>query len=103
MAHNDQLVPTPGNTLRSTFENNVNRILNDARDKTGSCAQKSLSEFNNFKVRDRPDAFFRVSTIFFFFKHLFTYDLINKGECSVETTERFSFNPSAPSRVENDP
>ena len=50
MAHNDQLVPTPGNTLRSTFENNVNRILNDARDKTGSCAQKSLSEFNNFKV-----------------------------------------------------
>ena len=49
MAHNDQLVPTPGNTLRSTFENNVNRILNDARDKTGSCAQKSRSEFNNFK------------------------------------------------------
>lgn len=27
----------------------VNRILNDARDKTGSKAQKSLSEFNNFK------------------------------------------------------
>ncbi|CAG5111359.1 Oidioi.mRNA.OKI2018_I69.chr2.g5675.t1.cds [Oikopleura dioica] len=49
-AHNDQLVPTPGNTLRSTFENKVNRILNDARDKTGSCAQKSLSEFNSFKV-----------------------------------------------------
>ena len=49
-AHNDELEPTPGNTLRTTFENNVNRILNDARDKTGGSAQKSLSEFNNFKV-----------------------------------------------------
>ena len=39
-----------GNTLRQTFENQVNRILNEARDKTGSSAQKSLSEFNNFKV-----------------------------------------------------
>lgn len=49
-AHNDELDPTPGNTLRQTFENQVNRILNDARDKTGSKAQKSLSEFNNFKA-----------------------------------------------------
>ena len=49
-AHNDDLEPTPGNTLRQTFENQVNRILNDARDKTGSKAQKSLSEFNNFKA-----------------------------------------------------
>ena len=49
-AHNDELEPTPGNTLRQTFENNVNRILNDARDKTGGSAQKSLSEYNNFKV-----------------------------------------------------
>ncbi|KAI2810971.1 DNA-directed RNA polymerase II subunit RPB1 [Blomia tropicalis] len=48
-AHNDELEPTPGNTLRQTFENQVNRILNDARDKTGASAQKSLSEFNNFK------------------------------------------------------
>ncbi|CAJ0585840.1 unnamed protein product, partial [Mesorhabditis spiculigera] len=48
-AHNDDLEPTPGNTLRQTFENMVNRILNDARDRTGSSAQKSLSEFNNFK------------------------------------------------------
>ena len=39
-----------GNTLRQTFENQVNRILNEARDKTGSSAQKSLSDFNNFKV-----------------------------------------------------
>ncbi|XP_071838270.1 DNA-directed RNA polymerase II subunit RPB1-like isoform X1 [Apostichopus japonicus] len=49
-AHNDELEPTPGNTLRATFENQVNRILNDARDKTGGSAQKSLSEFNNFKT-----------------------------------------------------
>ena len=28
----------------------VNKLLNEARDKTGSSAQKSLSEFNNFKV-----------------------------------------------------
>ena len=48
-AHNDELEPTPGNTLRQTFENQVNRILNDARDKTGSSAQKSLSDYNNFK------------------------------------------------------
>lgn len=49
-AHNDKLVPTPGNTLRQTFENHVNKILNEARDDTGSAAQKSLSEFNNFKA-----------------------------------------------------
>jgi DNA-directed RNA polymerase II subunit RPB1 len=48
-AHNDELVCTPGNTIRNTFENHVNKILNDARDKTGGLAQKSLSEFNNFK------------------------------------------------------
>ena len=49
-AHSDQLEATPGNTLRQTFENQVNRILNDARDKTGASAKKSLTEFNNFKV-----------------------------------------------------
>lgn len=49
-AHNDELESTPGNTLRQTFENHVNRILNDARDRTGSAAQRSLSEFNNFKA-----------------------------------------------------
>ncbi|XP_041482735.1 DNA-directed RNA polymerase II subunit RPB1-like [Lytechinus variegatus] len=49
-AHNDELTPTPGNTLRQTFENQVNRLLNEARDKTGGSAQKSLSEFNNFKT-----------------------------------------------------
>ena len=49
-AHNDKLVPTPGNTLRQTFENQVNKILNEARDETGSAAQKFLSSFNNFKA-----------------------------------------------------
>lgn len=48
-AHSNQLEPTPGNTLRQTFENKVNRILNECRDQTGAEAQKSLSEFNNFK------------------------------------------------------
>lgn len=49
-AHSDELEATPGNTLRQTFENQVNRILNDARDKTGGSAKRSLTEFNNFKV-----------------------------------------------------
>ncbi|GMR32516.1 hypothetical protein PMAYCL1PPCAC_02711 [Pristionchus mayeri] len=49
-AHNDELEQTPGNSLKQTFENRVNQILNDARDRTGSSAQKSLSEFNNFKA-----------------------------------------------------
>uniref|UniRef100_A0AC35TVV7 DNA-directed RNA polymerase subunit n=1 Tax=Rhabditophanes sp. KR3021 TaxID=114890 RepID=A0AC35TVV7_9BILA len=48
-AHNDDLACTPGNSLRQTFENQVNRILNDARDRTGSSAQNSLTEFNNLK------------------------------------------------------
>ena len=49
-AHSLDLEATPGNTLRQTFENHVNRILNDARDKTGASAKRSLTEFNNFKV-----------------------------------------------------
>ena len=49
-AHNNELEPTPGNTLRQTFENQVNTILNEARDRTGGSAQKSLSDFNNFKI-----------------------------------------------------
>ena len=49
-AHSCELEATPGNTLRQTFENQVNRILNDARDKTGGSAKRSLTEFNNFKV-----------------------------------------------------
>ncbi|KAF1745139.1 hypothetical protein MXB_4093 [Myxobolus squamalis] len=49
-AHNNELKTTPGNTLKQTFENEVNKILNSCRDSTGSCAQKSLSIYNNFKT-----------------------------------------------------
>ncbi|XP_022791172.1 DNA-directed RNA polymerase II subunit RPB1-like [Stylophora pistillata] len=49
-AHNDGLEPTPGNTLRQTFENQMNRILNDCLDKTGGNVLKSLPEYNNFKA-----------------------------------------------------
>ena len=42
-AHNDDLESKPGNTLRQTFEYEVNKILNDARERTGSSAQMSLS------------------------------------------------------------
>lgn len=60
-AHNDELEPTPGNTLRQTFENQVNCILNDARDKTGKSAQNSLSEFNAFKSMVVSGNFLRFS------------------------------------------
>ncbi|KAI5749164.1 hypothetical protein M8J76_005108 [Diaphorina citri] len=52
-AHNMDLEPTPDNSIlsyRQTFENQVNRILNDARDKTGGSAKKSLTEYNNLKA-----------------------------------------------------
>ena len=49
-AYKSELEPITGNTLRQTFENQVNYILNAARDKTGSSTQKSLSDFNNFKT-----------------------------------------------------
>lgn len=49
-AHNMQMEASPGNSLRQTFENQVNRILNDARDKTGSSAKNSLTEYNNLKI-----------------------------------------------------
>ena len=37
-------------SLGQTFENIVNGLLNRARDKTGSLAQSSLSDFNQFKA-----------------------------------------------------
>lgn len=67
-AHTDELEPTPGNTLRQTFENQVNRILNDARDRTGGSAQRSLSEFNNFKsmvVSGSKGSKINISQVFF--------------------------------------
>ena len=49
-AVNDELKPTSGNTLRQTFENQVNHILNDCQDKISGSTLKSLSEYNNFKA-----------------------------------------------------
>eukprot|EP00123_Amoebidium_parasiticum_P017765 comp23981_c2_seq2/m.42567 comp23981_c2_seq2/g.42567 ORF comp23981_c2_seq2/g.42567 comp23981_c2_seq2/m.42567 type:complete len:1766 (-) comp23981_c2_seq2:210-5507(-) len=49
-AQQNQLEPTPGNSLRQTFENEVNRILNNARDTSGKKAQEFLSDFNNMKA-----------------------------------------------------
>ncbi len=49
-AHRDQLESEPGNSIRQTFENTINKHLNDARKKTGSSAQDSLSDFNQFKA-----------------------------------------------------
>ncbi|CAF2990482.1 unnamed protein product [Rotaria sp. Silwood2] len=48
-AHKNSLELSPGNSLRQTFENIINGLLNSARDHTGSLAQKSLSDFNQFK------------------------------------------------------
>ncbi|CAF3875482.1 unnamed protein product [Rotaria sp. Silwood1] len=48
--HRDSLELSPGNSLRQTFENVVNGLLNSARDKTGLLAKRSLSDFNQFKA-----------------------------------------------------
>lgn len=45
-AHRDSFEPSPGNSLRQTFENMLKGLLNSARDNTDSSAQKSLSDFN---------------------------------------------------------
>ncbi|BBN08768.1 DNA-directed RNA polymerase II subunit RPB1 [Marchantia polymorpha subsp. ruderalis] len=49
-AQEKQLEAQPGRTMMESFENNVNRVLNNARDEAGSSAQKSLSESNNLKA-----------------------------------------------------
>ncbi|KAK3823717.1 MAG: LOW QUALITY PROTEIN: beta and beta-prime subunits of DNA dependent RNA-polymerase [Linnemannia elongata] len=48
-AQQDKLECKPGMTLRETFESNVNRALNTARDDAGKMAQQSLREDNNVK------------------------------------------------------
>lgn len=48
-AHNDRLKPQPGMTIRESFEAGVNLALNQARDKAGQHAQKSLKDDNNVK------------------------------------------------------
>ncbi|CAF5122523.1 unnamed protein product, partial [Rotaria sp. Silwood1] len=50
LSHHDQLVSERSNSLRQTFENMVNRHLNDAHKRTGSSAQNSLSNFNQLKA-----------------------------------------------------
>ncbi|CAF3252709.1 unnamed protein product [Rotaria sp. Silwood2] len=49
-SHRDKLESEPGSSLRQTFENKVNRHLNDARKLTGASAQDSLSYFNQLKA-----------------------------------------------------
>jgi len=48
-AQNNKLECQPGRTILESFENNVNQVLNKARDKAGTSAQKSLKETNNVK------------------------------------------------------
>ena len=48
-AQNNQLECQPGRTMIESFENNVNQVLNKARDTAGTRAQKSLKETNNVK------------------------------------------------------
>jgi DNA-directed RNA polymerase II subunit RPB1 len=48
-AQKEKLDPQPGMTIRESFENLVNQELNNARDKAGSSAQRSLKEQNNVK------------------------------------------------------
>ncbi|CAI5984210.1 unnamed protein product [Closterium sp. NIES-65] len=45
-----ELEQQPGRTLRESFENRVNQVLNKARDDAGRAAQGSLSEMNNVKA-----------------------------------------------------
>jgi DNA-directed RNA polymerase II subunit RPB1 len=48
-AQANQLSPEPGMTLRESFEHNVSRVLNQARDNAGRSAELSLKELNNVK------------------------------------------------------
>jgi len=48
-AQHNKLECQPGRTIIESFENNVNQVLNKARDKAGTSAQKSLKESNNVK------------------------------------------------------
>ena len=48
-AYHDRLRPSPGMTIRESFEKKVERELNLARDQNGQYAQKHLKEDNNVK------------------------------------------------------
>lgn len=48
-AHSNKLDPEPGMTLRESFEHNVSRVLNQARDTAGRLAEMNLLDLNNVK------------------------------------------------------
>ncbi|ODV60282.1 DNA-directed RNA polymerase II subunit RPB1 [Ascoidea rubescens DSM 1968] len=48
-AQANRLELEPGMTLRESFESKVSRVLNQARDDAGHCAQMNLKELNNVK------------------------------------------------------
>ncbi|CAN3372452.1 hypothetical protein DIURU_005052 [Diutina rugosa] len=48
-AHNNDLEPRPGMTLRESFENSVSVVLNQARDDAGKASEVNLKELNNVK------------------------------------------------------
>lgn len=48
-AHENKLTCNPGMTLHESFEAEVNKVLNRARDLSGTSAQRSLREQNNVK------------------------------------------------------
>ncbi|CCE42368.1 uncharacterized protein CPAR2_200110 [Candida parapsilosis] len=48
-AQHNKLDPEPGMTLRESFEHNVSRVLNQARDTAGRSAEMSLKDLNNVK------------------------------------------------------
>ncbi len=48
-ARENKLACNPGMSLRESFESEVNKVLNRARDTSGTSAQKSLKEQNNVK------------------------------------------------------
>ena len=84
--------------LCSNFSFSI-RILNDARDKTGSSAQKSLSDFNNFKamvVAGSKGSKINISQVSG--KHVFAFSCLQRmflhqillfaGYCRCRATER---------------
>lgn len=48
-AYRGRIKPTPGNTIRQTFENKVNSATNEALNSSGEQVRMVLSRFNNFK------------------------------------------------------
>jgi DNA-directed RNA polymerase II subunit RPB1 len=48
-AQQNKLEPEPGMTLRESFEHNVSRVLNQARDTAGRLAEMNLKDLNNVK------------------------------------------------------